>query len=83
MRRLNGPLKQAEVRRQISQFGVGLCGLVEIKIRRVNNERIFRTMFPVWNLINNNEWSTRGRIWVCWDPLVYEVERLDQNDRKV
>jgi hypothetical protein len=68
MRGLNDPLKQREVRSLIIDEKLSLCGLVETKVLEKNKETIFRTISRSWKLVCNYDYSSLGRIWVCWNP---------------
>ncbi len=50
-------------------------------MKSVNCERIARALNSEWSLVKNYDWSTRGRIWVFWDPRVWKVNVLSKSDQ--
>ena len=69
IRGLNDPLKQREVRNLIKDEKLSLCGLVETKVLEKNKDVILKTIDRSWKVECNYNFSSLGRIWVCWNPF--------------
>lgn len=49
-------------------------------MKSANCERRARALNSEWSLVKNYDWSTRGRIWVFWDPRV-GINFLSKSDK--
>ncbi|XP_058211571.1 uncharacterized protein LOC131323743 [Rhododendron vialii] len=80
-RGLNDPIKQKEVKCFLSNKKLSLLGLLEHKIKEASASRIISYICPHWNFVNNYLQAPLGRILVCWDPNVIQVQVLDRSDQ--
>jgi len=83
MRGLNDPLEQMKVRSLIKDEKLSLCGLVETKELEKNKETIFRAISRSWKLVCNYDYSSLGRIWVCWNPSDVNVVVLTSLEQAI
>ncbi|XP_074291494.1 uncharacterized protein LOC141618299 [Silene latifolia] len=59
---------------------IGLCGLVETKIKEHDFDSVLQVLGTHWKGINNyDHHHHRGRIWTIWDPQVFGVTPLHMN----
>ena len=68
IRGLNQPSKQIEVARLIHEKKIDVIGLVETKVRILNQDKINKNIIPNWQFVTNCQTDSIGRIWVGWNP---------------
>ena len=68
VRGLNQPQKQREIVKLIHDLHIDVFGIVETKVRILNEGKISNNMMPTWNFITNGQVDSVGRIWVGWNP---------------
>ena len=68
IRGLNQPQKQREIVSLIHNFKLDVVGIVETKVRMLNQDRIHSNMLPHWCFVTNSTAVSTGRIWVGWNP---------------
>jgi len=62
---------------------VGLIGLLETKIKENNVNKIANYLFPRWEWIHKFQLNHKGRIWVAWNPTIYNVIELHKSDQYI
>lgn len=67
------PRKQKEIMRFLHENNVGICELVETKLKAKNTGNLLNNMFSLWSFTTNFNTELGGRILVAWDPNVFEV----------
>ncbi|XP_074265677.1 uncharacterized protein LOC141588121 [Silene latifolia] len=78
LRGINKPNKQGDVRRLLHLNNIGLCGLLETRVRTSNIEKVKGGLNKHWQLLHNNDIKDGGRIWIMWDEQVYKVELISK-----
>ena len=78
VRGLNWPNKQEELKIFLQQNKIGLIGLLETKVKLERVPHIAANIFPRWSWTHNFSPTTHGRIWVVWNPLIYQVHELQK-----
>jgi len=73
IRGLNWPNKQEDLKSFLHINKVGMVGLMETKIKMENDSHITARAFPRWRWENNCTPNIKGRLWVAWQPRMYEV----------
>ena len=74
VRGLNTRIRRRDLRFMLRKYSASFVGLVETKVTSVNGDRV-RSCFPSsWKSVNNNEYCDMGRIWVCYDPDVWDCQ---------
>jgi hypothetical protein len=73
IRGLNDPVKHSAFRCLVQKHSVALFGLVETHVA-VNKDNVSRHLFQNWAYFFNYDHSNSGRIWLCWDPNVLNVD---------
>jgi len=53
---------------------ISLIGLLEIKIKEKNVNKIANNIFPRWKWHHNYQLNQKGRIWIAWDPSVFNIQ---------
>ena len=48
--------------------------LVETKIRPSKEYRIWKYIPKHWQTFNNYEFCALGRIWICWNPRIWQCQ---------
>lgn len=81
IRGLNDPLKQKEVKCFVHKNKLSIVGLLEHKIKEGNAFRVINHICPQWSFVNNYTQASIGRILVCWDPQIVQIQVLDQSDQ--
>jgi len=61
-RGLNDPHKQSEVLSLLMHNKLGICGLLETKVKQKNIGKILLDMLPDWALASNISYSSKGRV---------------------
>ena len=69
VRGLNDPQKAREIKKFIEINKLQMVGLVETKVRPHNSGKVQKRLKKGWHWINNNAASSRGRIWIGWNPV--------------
>ncbi|XP_074315296.1 uncharacterized protein LOC141651483 [Silene latifolia] len=77
IRGMNNPSKQKEIKRLLGQNNVGLCGLLETKIKVNNGNNVRLNICDGWSVCTNSSLHKGGRIWLIWDPSSYDVTIFD------
>ncbi|XP_074293516.1 uncharacterized protein LOC141620581 [Silene latifolia] len=77
VRGMNKPNKQTEIKRLLGRNNVGLCGLFETKIKANNGNNVRNLLCDSWSICTNSSLHHGGRIWLLWDPSLYDVTVLD------
>lgn len=77
VRGLNASNKQQELQHYCRINKVGFLGLIESKLKKRGMEICHAKHFNLWCLTHNLDHHARGRIWVLWQPIEYEVDVLD------
>ncbi|KAF8012225.1 hypothetical protein BT93_I0377 [Corymbia citriodora subsp. variegata] len=65
---LMNPAKQAEVRQFVRLNKICCVGILETKVSVANFNNLSSGLIPGWKWMSNYEYSSRGRIWVGWNP---------------
>ncbi|KAK1312665.1 hypothetical protein QJS10_CPA07g00491 [Acorus calamus] len=79
VRGLNHLLKQLDVKEFLRLHKVSLLTLVETKVDITNASRVSQHICPNFQAITNYQSHHFGRIWVLWDPHLFDVEVLLQS----
>ncbi|XP_074306169.1 uncharacterized protein LOC141641406 [Silene latifolia] len=74
---MNKPNKQQEIKRLLGRNNVGLGGLFETKIKGNNGNNVRNVLCDTWSICTNSSLHRGGRIWLLWDPVLYDVTVLD------
>ncbi|XP_074298153.1 uncharacterized protein LOC141628972 [Silene latifolia] len=56
---------------------VGLFGILETKIKSRNWNKVTNNICSNWAICTNSHLHSGGRIWIIWDPALFEVDILD------
>lgn len=83
VRGLNSPLRQKEVRDFTCKNNIGLFGLVEVKINLKNRELFAKRIFRSWELAYNSLPNAVSRIWVAWNPYLFEGSQLHSHEQAI
>lgn len=62
---------------------LSLIGLLEHKVKEVNVKRVLNFICPHWLFAHNYSFAPIGRILVCWDPQILNVNVLDQSSQYI
>ena len=73
VRGLNGFSTQRSVRQWISQFSLGIIGLLETKVDQHHIGSVVSAVCPSWQFLSNVTNSIACRVLVCWDPRLYSM----------
>ena len=67
IRGLNQPSKQTEVAKFIYENNLDILGIIETKVRQVNEAFIKSKCFNQWDFVTNSSPTNVGRIWIGWN----------------
>ncbi|XP_074300630.1 uncharacterized protein LOC141631922 [Silene latifolia] len=56
------------------QHNVGLFGLLETKVKALSQNSISGIVIDGWSLTTNNSCHKGGRVWVLWNPSIFQVD---------
>ncbi|KAF5177186.1 hypothetical protein FRX31_033221 [Thalictrum thalictroides] len=63
---------------------ISCLGLFETKVRANNYDTIRSLCCPAsWSHINNYSKDPSGRIWVMWDPVTIDIQKIEESDQFV
>ncbi|KAH0664989.1 hypothetical protein KY285_026195 [Solanum tuberosum] len=68
IRGLNKPYKQEELKLFMRENNVSIIAILEHKIKEGLANKIFQKVAPGWRYEGNYAYTTKGRIWILWDP---------------
>ncbi|XP_074288300.1 uncharacterized protein LOC141613464 [Silene latifolia] len=77
IRGMNNPSKQNEIKRFLAMNKVGLFGILETKIKSRNWNKVTNNICSNLAICTNSNLHPGGRIWIIWDPVLFEVDILD------
>ena len=81
IRGLNQPQKQREIVRLIQEFKIDVIGIIETKVKLVNQDKIHNNMISHWHYVTNCQTDSIGRIWVGWNPNKIKLTVLISNSQ--
>lgn len=73
VRGLNHPSKQREVRNYINANNIGLCALLETKVKAEKFREVHQSLFRSWCISTNFCTVKGGRILIAWLPDFFQV----------
>ncbi|XP_010685067.1 uncharacterized protein LOC104899550 [Beta vulgaris subsp. vulgaris] len=77
IRGLNSPVKHPEVRWFLKSNKIGLCGILETRVKCSNFPKIFNSVCDGWSVVTNYSNHRGGRIWVIWLPQMFQVNIIE------
>ena len=77
------PFKQKELRAWIQKNLLFMVGVLETRVRASSSPRIINSILPAWQSISNYTHNPNGRIWLLWDPTVFELYPLWITDQLI
>uniref|UniRef100_A0A5B6YUZ1 Reverse transcriptase domain-containing protein n=1 Tax=Davidia involucrata TaxID=16924 RepID=A0A5B6YUZ1_DAVIN len=83
IRGLNAPLKQKEIRRYVKLHKLAVFSISETKVRWSNVDWMFKRCFSDWNIIHSGSASSVCRLWVCWDPMIVQLNPFQISDQAI
>lgn len=83
MRGLNGLSKQNEVKNLILQAKIGVCCLVETKLKSAKYSEVCQRLFQGWCISSNFASIKGGRILMAWNRALFQVQVLDIQDQLI
>ncbi|XP_074315441.1 uncharacterized protein LOC141651640 [Silene latifolia] len=76
IRGINNPSKQKHVKWFLHTNHVGLFGLLETKVKPWSLNSVRTNVCNGWSVSKNTSWHNGGRIWVLWNPSIFQVQFL-------
>ena len=70
IRGLNVTPKQLEAKKMLIDLKLSLVSLVETRVRIINKPNVIKSVFKEWDMLDNYNSHSLGRIWVGWDPRI-------------
>ncbi|XP_028090360.1 uncharacterized protein LOC114290623 [Camellia sinensis] len=80
-RGFNNPHRHKEVRKFLLHEDIKILGILETKIKALNEQQIFSSGVNNWPFLTNSQPSKTGRICVCWDSAFCKVQKLHDSDQ--
>ncbi|XP_074318568.1 uncharacterized protein LOC141655383 [Silene latifolia] len=77
VRRLNSLNKQKEIKWFLHNNNVGLFGLVETRVKSINWLKVRNNICSSWTICTNYSFHKGGRVWLMWNPQVFDVDVFD------
>ncbi|XP_074277532.1 uncharacterized protein LOC141601161 [Silene latifolia] len=65
--------KQADIKRFLHTNNLGLCGLLETRVRCGSINKVHQGIGAHWEVVHNNNVHDGGRIWLVWDSAIFSV----------
>lgn len=75
--------KKVAVRNFLNSSEVRICILNETKILARKCTRAPRKIQPDWSFVDNYDHDDHGRIWVGWNPSLYNFQKVNCTDQFV
>ncbi|XP_019266749.1 PREDICTED: uncharacterized protein LOC109244159 [Nicotiana attenuata] len=83
VRGLNRLDKQREIHLFMHNSGASLFGLLETKIKRSKAHRASLNLCEGWSFTKKLAHHPKGRIWLLWKPVIFDVDRLRTTDQLI
>ncbi|XP_075092574.1 uncharacterized protein LOC142172785 [Nicotiana tabacum] len=83
IRGLNKAARQKEVKWFLTSNKVYIIAILEHKIKKLNADQVTRRIAPGWKYMDNYEQSSKGRIWILWDPSEIECKEMCKTDQLI
>jgi hypothetical protein len=83
IRGLSHPSKQKKVRKLVRRLKVSLCCIVETQVRWEKAENIKESIVPGWGILNNYRNHPLGKIWVCKNKDLLEVQVVNSHAQAI
>lgn len=83
IRGLNSSDKQMEVKNLIERHNLGVCVLVETRVKKQNKDNIVSSLLPCWSYLDNYDGAENGRIWVICNPNACSVRMISSMDQAI
>ncbi|XP_074278043.1 uncharacterized protein LOC141601646 [Silene latifolia] len=74
VRGVNSMNKQVDIKWFLHTNKVGLCGLLETRVKTGSINKVHDGLGNNWKVAHNNSVHDGGRIWVIWDPAIFTVD---------
>lgn len=71
------------MRDHITKWKPSFIRLVETKVKEHKSFRITRCLPHNWNTANNYTFHSKGRIWVAWDPNIWDCKVISVSDQHI
>ncbi|KAF5184321.1 hypothetical protein FRX31_026093 [Thalictrum thalictroides] len=81
VRGLNDPDKAKDINNVRVENNLCLLALLETKVRIDKYNYIRSLRCRDWEHTNNYEADNYGRIWVCWNPVLVNVQKMEASDQ--
>ena len=80
VRGFNNPHRHKEVWKFLLNEDIKILGILETKIKALNEQQIFSGVNN-WPFLTNSQPTKSGRICVCWDPAFCKVTLLSASNQ--
>lgn len=77
----NEPTRAREATAILSDNKVGLCALLETKVKKTNFSRIQKGMDSTWLWMENYDSDESTRIFIGWNPSLYMITKLRESNQ--
>ena len=79
VRGFNTIAKHMDLRTFITDRKIGLMCILETYVLACNKDRIQRSVFGSWHVVDNYEYDDGGRIWLACDPAQFTVSIISES----
>lgn len=83
VRGLNKSLKRTDLHAFLVNNGISMAGILETKIHVNKSAASFRTVHNFWTWDANYTFHPNGRIWVGWNPQIWNVFVVCKSDQYI
>lgn len=83
VRRLNKYARCLEVGARLRKLQVSCLTLLETHVKANNSKYVRKRLGYEWEFINNYETHNNGRIWLAWNPNVWNVKHIEKTDELI
>lgn len=52
---------------------------MEIRVKAKNFAKVSHNTFPRWENINNYYHDVNGKIWLAWNPLIFQGKQISSS----
>lgn len=70
----NKPFKQKEIKHFLLKNKFEICALLETRVKVDKFKKASSVMFRDWPVIDNYDAAPNGRIWVAWNPRIWDIK---------
>ena len=83
VRGMNMRVKLAEIGPYLKRLGLPVVVLTETRVRKQNADKVRKYLGRNWNVLDNYDNHSNGRIWILWNPMVVKITLIESSSQLI